>query len=123
MLPRRRDQIREPVEELKRREFDDAAGARPRGLPPAPRADPVGCLVSGEHVADTSDPAIFTTAPHEEPFQREGWNSSSKTPSDALAPAVIRTSAVQLTRPDAVSTRYARCLITFISEASGSSDL
>ena len=27
---------------------------------------------SGEHVADASDPAIFTTAPHEEPFQREG---------------------------------------------------
>ena len=78
---------------------------------------------SGEHAADASDPAIFTIAPHEEPFHREWRNSSSKTPSDALAPAVIRTSAVQLTSPDAVSTRYARCLITFISEASGSSAL
>ena len=36
-----------------------------------PRADPVGRLVSGEHVADLSDAAIFT-APHGEPFQREG---------------------------------------------------
>jgi hypothetical protein len=35
VLPRRRDEIDEPVEELKRREFDDAIGSRPRGLPPA----------------------------------------------------------------------------------------
>ena len=32
MLPRRRDEIGEPVQELKWREFDDAAGSRPRGL-------------------------------------------------------------------------------------------
>jgi hypothetical protein len=31
VLPRRRDQIREPVEELKRREFDDAVGTRECG--------------------------------------------------------------------------------------------
>jgi hypothetical protein len=37
VLPRRRDEIDEPVEELKRREFDDAVSARPRGLLPAPR--------------------------------------------------------------------------------------
>jgi hypothetical protein len=42
VLPRRWRQIREPVEELKRREFDHAIGSRPRGLAPAPRADPVG---------------------------------------------------------------------------------
>ena len=30
VLPRRRDEIREPVEELKRREFDDAIGPWPR---------------------------------------------------------------------------------------------
>jgi hypothetical protein len=47
VLPRRRDEIRQPVEELKRREFDDAIGSRSRGLPPASRADPVGRLVSG----------------------------------------------------------------------------
>ncbi len=38
VLLRRPDQIREPVQELKRREFDDAVGPRPRGLPPAARA-------------------------------------------------------------------------------------
>jgi hypothetical protein len=30
MLPRRRDEIGEPVKELKRREFDDTIGTRPR---------------------------------------------------------------------------------------------
>ena len=72
VLPRRRHEVSEPVEELKWGKLDDAAGARPCGLPPAPRADPVGRLVSGEPVADASDPAIFT-APHGEPFQCEGW--------------------------------------------------
>ena len=71
MLPRWRHEVSKPVEELKWGKFDDVVDARPRGLPPAPRADPVGRLVSGEHVANASDPAIFT-APHEEPFQREG---------------------------------------------------
>jgi len=32
VLPRRRDEIGEPVEELKRRELDDAVGRRLRGL-------------------------------------------------------------------------------------------
>jgi hypothetical protein len=71
MLPRRRDQIREPVEELKWGKLDDDADARPRGLPPASRADPVGRLVSGEHVADAGDAAVFA-ADHGEPLQREG---------------------------------------------------
>jgi hypothetical protein len=44
VLPRRRDEIGEPVEELKRRELDDAIGSRPRGLPPATPPDPVGGL-------------------------------------------------------------------------------
>jgi len=35
VLPRRRGEIGEPVEKLKRREFDDAIGCRPRGLPAA----------------------------------------------------------------------------------------
>jgi len=32
VLPRRRDEIGEPVEELKRRELDDDVGRRLRGL-------------------------------------------------------------------------------------------
>ena len=40
VLPRRRDEIGESVEELKRCEFDDAIGARPRRLLPATGADP-----------------------------------------------------------------------------------
>ena len=58
VLPRWRDQIREPVEELKQGEFDDAIGPWPRGLPPASRADPVGGLVSREYVADAGDAAV-----------------------------------------------------------------
>jgi hypothetical protein len=52
VLPRRLDESGEPVEELKRREVDDTIGPRPRGLPPATPPDPVGRLVSQEHVAD-----------------------------------------------------------------------
>jgi len=52
VLPRRRDKIGQPVEELKRRELDDAVGSRPRGLAAATPPDPVGRLVSRQHVAD-----------------------------------------------------------------------
>ena len=71
VLPRRRHEIGQPVQEVKRREFDDAVNARPRGLAPAPRADPVGRLVSEEHIADAGDAAVFA-AEHGEPLQREG---------------------------------------------------
>jgi len=71
VLPRRRHEGSEPVEELKWGKLDDAADARPRGLPPAPRADPVGRLVSGQHIADVGDAAVLTT-PDGEPLQREG---------------------------------------------------
>jgi hypothetical protein len=71
VLPRRRHEGSAPVEELKWGKLDDAADARPRGLPPAPRADPVGRLVSREHVADAGDAAVFA-ADHGEPLQREG---------------------------------------------------
>ena len=71
VLARRRHEIGEPFEELKRRELDDAIGLRPRGLPPAPPPDPVGCLVPREHVADFGDAAVWA-ASHGEPFQREG---------------------------------------------------
>jgi len=52
VLPRRRHEVREPVQKLKRRQFDHAIGSRPRGLPLASRADPVGGFVPEEHVAD-----------------------------------------------------------------------
>jgi len=71
VLPRRRHEGSEPVEELKWGKLDDAADARPRGLPPACRAHSVGRLVWGEHVADASDAAVFA-AVHGEPFQHEG---------------------------------------------------
>jgi hypothetical protein len=71
VLPRRRDEIGEPVEELKRREFDDAVGSRPRGLPAATPPDPVGGFVPGQHVADADDAAV-STADHGEPLEREG---------------------------------------------------
>ena len=70
VLPRRRNEIGEPVQELKRRELDDAVGPRPRGLPPAARADPGGGFVSGEHVADSDSSAVWA-ADHGEPFERE----------------------------------------------------
>jgi len=76
VLPRRRDQIREPVEELKWGKLDDAADARPRGLPPAPRANPVGRLVSREHVADVGDAAVLT-APDGEPLQQRAVGHST----------------------------------------------
>jgi len=44
--PRLRDQIRKPVEELKRRELDDAVGPRLRRLSLPAWLDPVGRLVS-----------------------------------------------------------------------------
>jgi hypothetical protein len=44
VLPRQGDEIGEPVLELKRRAFAHAVGSRPRGLPPASRADPVRSL-------------------------------------------------------------------------------
>jgi hypothetical protein len=71
VLPRRRHEGSEPVEELTWGKLDDDADARPRGLPPAPRANPVGRLVSREHVADAGDAAVFA-ADHGEPLQREG---------------------------------------------------
>ena len=71
VLPRRRDQIGEPVQELKRREFDNAIGSRPRGLAAAAGSDPVGGFVSGQHVADLGD-AVGWAADHGESFERKG---------------------------------------------------
>jgi hypothetical protein len=71
VLPRRRHEVREPVEELKRQEVGDAVRPRPRGLSRAARADPVGNLVSREHVADAGD-AVAWAADHGESFERKG---------------------------------------------------
>lgn len=38
---------RQPVQEVTRQEFDDAVSARPRGLLPAPRADPAAAEANG----------------------------------------------------------------------------
>ena len=70
VLPRRRDEIGEPIQELKRREVDQAVRAGPRGLSAAARAYPVGGFVSGQHVTDSGDPAVGV-ADHREPFNRE----------------------------------------------------
>jgi hypothetical protein len=49
VLPRPGHEVSEPVEELKWGKLDDDAGVRPRGLPPSPRANPVGRLVVCAH--------------------------------------------------------------------------
>jgi len=72
VLARRRHEIGEPVEELKRRELDDAVRPRPRGRSRAARTDPVGGLVSGEHVADFGCAAACVTC-HRESLERKGW--------------------------------------------------
>ena len=72
VLPRRRHEIGQPVQKLKRRELDDAIGPRPGGLAAAAPPDPVGGFVPGQHVADASDAAICTTD-RGEPFERERW--------------------------------------------------
>ena len=71
VLARRRHEIGEPVEKLKRRELDDAAGPWPRGLSRAARADPVGGFVPGQHVADFGCVAACV-AGHGEPLECEG---------------------------------------------------
>ena len=63
VLARRRYEIGEPVEELKRREFDDAMSSRPLGLPSTIPPAPVGRFVSGQHVADAGDPAGWAADP------------------------------------------------------------
>jgi hypothetical protein len=71
VLPRRRHEICESVEKLKRREFDDASGARLCGLSAAVGSDPVGGFVPRQYVADASD-AAASVARHGEPFERKG---------------------------------------------------
>jgi hypothetical protein len=68
---RRRHEIGEPVEELKRREFDDAISSRPSGLPPTTPPDPVGRIVPREHVADLGDAAGWA-ADHRQSLQCKG---------------------------------------------------
>ena len=77
MLPRRRDEIGEPVQELKRRELDDAIGPRPRGRSRWARTDRVGGLVSGEHVADFGCAAACVMC-HRESLERKGWPISDE---------------------------------------------
>ena len=75
VLPRRRDEIGEPVQklkrELKRRELDDAIDPWPRGLPAAAGPDPGGGFVSGQPVTDAGNPAGWA-ADHGESLECEG---------------------------------------------------
>ena len=66
--PRLWDEIRKSVQKLKRRELDDAAGPRLRGLSLSAWPDPVGGLVPGHHIADASDAAVGV-ADHGEPLE------------------------------------------------------
>jgi len=59
-----------------RRELDDAVGSRPRELPRATRADPVGRLVPGQDVTDATDAAVWA-ADHGEPLQCE-WRPGAR---------------------------------------------
>ena len=72
VLPRRRDEIGEPVEELKRREFDDAIGPWPGGLPATAPPDPGGGFVS--RAARSGLWLCGRSAPrsHGESLEREG---------------------------------------------------
>ena len=76
MLPRRRHEIGEPVEKLKRRELDDAIGSRPRGLaagtPPDPtRAAtlswPTTCRSTRRHGSRTWWPSVRCPAANGRP--------------------------------------------------------
>jgi hypothetical protein len=72
VLTRRRHEIGQPVQEVTRRELDDAVRPRPRGRSQAARTDPVGGRVSGEHVADFGCAAACVTC-HRESLERKGW--------------------------------------------------
>ncbi len=73
VLSRRRRKVRQTIEELERRQFDDDARSRSRGLSLAAQTDPVGRLVPRQHIADASDAAVFTT-PDGKPLQRK-WQT------------------------------------------------
>jgi hypothetical protein len=75
VLPRRRHEIGEPVEELKRRDLDDAIGPWPRGLPPAARADPGGGCVPWQRGADAGDTAVWA-ADHGETMRTTAFSRS-----------------------------------------------
>jgi hypothetical protein len=98
MLARRRDEIGEPVQELKRRELDDAVRSRSRRLAAATGSDPVRRLMSRQHVADASDLAVCTAA-HGESLEREGWPGAI--PQQVLqAPKIARHVAVDERDPN-----------------------
>ena len=99
MLPRRRDEIGQAVQKLKRREVEDAVGSRQREFSPTAPSDPVGHLVPREHVVDLGDAAVCTAA-HGESLERKGWPGAI--PQQVLqALKIARHIAVEERDPDA----------------------
>ena len=74
VLPRRRDEVREPVEELIRREFDDAVIPRTRGFSWSAGPDPVGRLMARQHVADAGDAAVCAVDHRKYASEWRGWD-------------------------------------------------
>ncbi len=90
--PRRRHEICEPVKKLTRREFDHAIGSWPRGLSRAARADPVGGLVPGEHVANASDAAACVVG-YGQSLERK-WRPGAVSQKVFQTPKIVRHIAV-----------------------------
>jgi hypothetical protein len=70
-----RNTLRKKLLEHGLEDGDDAVGSRPRRLSPATPPDPVGRLVSGQHVADADDAAVGV-ADHGQSLEREVTPSS-----------------------------------------------
>jgi len=75
VLPRRRHEVRQTIEKLKRRELDDTIGTGPRGLAATTGADPGRGFVPRQHVADADDAAVGV-ADHGESLECE-WGAGA----------------------------------------------
>ena len=67
----RRHEIGQAVEELPRRQINDAVLSRGGGLAPAARSDPLAAIVAGQRVADALGAAV-PSGEESEPLEREG---------------------------------------------------
>ena len=91
VLSRRRDKVRQTIEKLKWREFDDAVGPRPRGLAAAAGPDPVGGLVPWQHVAESRRPQPRRLPlPRPRPSRHRGRGSAITPQPAAAGPLSLR---------------------------------